>query len=37
MELGINLLNHTLVGPFSVVRKAQHMISYAAPCKCMRV
>ena len=27
MELGINLLNHTLAGPFSVVRKAQHMKS----------
>ena len=22
MELGINLLNHTLAGPFTVVRKA---------------
>ena len=22
MELGINLLNHTLAGPFSIVRKA---------------
>ena len=37
MELGVNLLNHTLVGPFSVVKKARHMILSATPCKCMRV
>ena len=37
MEFGINLLNHILTGPFSVVGKAQHMISFATPCKCMRV
>ena len=29
MKFGINLLNHTLAGPFSVVGKAQHMISSA--------
>ena len=27
MELGVNLLNHTLARPFSVVGKAQHMKS----------
>ena len=37
MELGVNLLNHTFVGPFSVVGKVQHMISSTTPCKCMRV
>ena len=37
MELGVSLLNHTLIGPFSVVRKARHMILSATPCKCMRV
>jgi len=37
MELGINLLNHTLMGPFSVFRKVQYMISFAIPCKCLRV
>ena len=37
IELGVNLLNHTLAGPFSIVRKAQHMISSATPCKCIRV
>ena len=37
MKLGVNLLNHNLAGPFSVVRKAQHMISSATPCECMRV
>ena len=37
MKLGINLLNHTLVGPFNLVRKAGHMISSATPCKCIRV
>ena len=29
MELGINLLNQILAGPFSVVGKALHMISSA--------
>ena len=37
IELGVNLLNHTLVGPFNVVGKAWHLISFATPCKCMRV
>ena len=37
MELGINLLNHTLVGPFSMVGKDRHMISSATPCRCIRV
>ena len=37
IELGVNLLNHTLAGPFSIVRKTQHMISSATPCKCIRV
>ena len=33
MELGINLLNQILVGPFSVVGKALHIISSTTPCK----
>ena len=37
MELGVNLLNYTFVGPFSVVGKARHMILSATPCKCMGV
>ena len=37
MEFCVNLLNHTLVGPFSVVGKAQHMISSATPYKCIKV
>ena len=37
MELGINLPNRTLAGPFSVVWKAQHMILSTMPCKCIRV
>ena len=37
MELGVNLLNHTLTGPFNIVGKAQHMISSATPCKFIRV
>ena len=37
MELGVNLLNHTLVGPINVVRKARHMILSETPCKCMNV
>ena len=37
MELGVNLLNHTLVIPFSIVGKARHMILSATPCKCMRM
>ena len=35
-ELGVNLLNHTLTGPFNVVGKAQHMISSTTPYKCIR-
>ena len=37
IELGASLLNHTFAGPFSVVEKAQHMISSTTTCKCMRV
>ena len=37
MELGVNLLNHTLTGPFSVVGKAQYMILSATPSRCIRV
>ena len=37
MELGVNLLNHTFARPFNVVGQARHMISFATPCKCMRV
>ena len=31
MELGVNLLNQILTGPFSVVGKALHIISFATP------
>ena len=31
MELGVNLLNHILTGPFSMVGKALHMISSGIP------
>jgi len=31
IELGINLLNQTLAGPFSVVGKALHMITSGIP------
>ena len=31
IELGINLLNQILTSPFSVVRKALHMISSGIP------
>jgi len=37
IELGINLLNQTLAGPFSVVGKALHIISLAIPCRCIKV
>ena len=37
MELGINLLNQILMGPFSVVGKALHMILSATPYKCIKV
>ena len=35
--LGANLLNHTLVGPLSMVGNAQHMISSRTLYKCIRV
>ena len=35
--LGVSLLNYTLAGPFSVVEKALHIISFGAPCRCLRV
>ena len=31
IELGVNLLNQILAGPFSVVGKTLHMISSATP------
>ena len=31
VELGVNLLNQILAGPFNVVGKALHMISAATP------
>ena len=31
------LLNHTLVGPLSVVGNALHIISSGTSCRCMRV
>ena len=31
IELGVNLLNQTLAAPFSVVRKALHIISSGTP------
>ena len=37
IELGVNLLNQILTGPFSVVEKALHMISSGIPCKCIKV
>ena len=37
IEFGVNLLNHTFAGPFSMVGKVQHMISSAMPSRCMRV
>ena len=37
MELGFNLLNQILAGPFNVVGKALHIISPATPCRCIRV
>ena len=33
----VSLLNHTLTDSFSLVGKALHMISFATPCKCIRV
>ena len=37
MELGVIQLNHTLTGPFSVVRKALHMISFATTWRYIKV
>ena len=37
IELGVNLLNQILAGPFSVMGKALHMISSTTPCKCIKV
>ena len=37
MELGVNLLNQILEGPFSIVGKALHMIFPCTPCKCIKV
>ena len=37
MELVVNLLNQILIGLFSVVGKALHMISSATPYRCIRV
>jgi len=37
MELGINLLNQILAGPFNIVEKALHIISSATPCRCIKV
>ena len=37
MELGVNLLNQILAGPFNVVGKALHMISSATRYRCIRV
>ena len=37
MELGVNLLNQILMGPFNVMGKALHIISSATPCKCIKV
>ena len=37
IKLGVNLLNQILMGPFSVVGKALHMISFGIPWRCIRV
>ena len=37
VETGVILLNHTPVGPLSVVGKALHMILFGTPCRCIRV
>ena len=37
IEFGFNLLNQILAGPFSIVRKALHMISVGTPLRCIRV
>ena len=36
-EFGVNLLNHILAGPFSIVGKALHMISFGTLWRCIRV
>ena len=35
--LGVSLLNHTLVGPLSVVGNALHIILSGILCRCIRV
>ena len=37
MVFGGSLPNHTLTGPFNMVGKALHMISFGTSCKCMVV
>ena len=37
IELGVSLLNQILVGPFNIVGKTLHMISFGTPWKCIRV
>ena len=37
IKLGVNLLNQILTGPFSVVGKTLHMISFGISWKCIRV
>ena len=37
MMLGVNLLNHTLAGPLSVVGYTLHIILFRTPCRCIRV
>ena len=37
MVLGVSLLNHTLVGPLSVVGSALHIILSRTLCRCIRV
>ena len=37
IELGINQLNQILARPFSIVGKTLHMISFATPCRRIRV
>ena len=37
MELGVNLLNQILVGPFNIMGKALDIISFAFPYRCIKV
>ena len=37
IEFSVNLLNQILAAPFSIVRKALHMISFGIPWRCIRV